>query len=114
MALRPAHVLRSAARSPVSVAICTRWPPDSHPIEPLNENRSIVILGFIFWGWGYAEENFPSPRDFKVQTLFSLSLHRHVLGTVIGVRSRISLLLLARGTSLKQSLSHLSVALPGT
>jgi len=25
-----------------------------------------VILGFVFWGLGYAEENFPSPGDFKV------------------------------------------------
>src|SRR5439155_27248595 len=33
--------LRSAARSPVSVAICTRSPPDSHPIKSLNESRSI-------------------------------------------------------------------------
>jgi len=79
--------LRSAARPPVSVGDLDRQPADSHP-QPLNENRSIVFWDSFF--------------------------DRHVLGTVIRVRSRISLLLLARRTSLKQSLSHLSVALPGT
>ena len=57
--------LRSAARPPVSVGNLDRQPADSHP-QPLNENRSIVISGSIFWGPGYAEENFPSPGDFKV------------------------------------------------
>ena len=79
--------LRSAARPPVSVGDLDRQPADSHP-QPLNENRSIVFWDSFF--------------------------DRHVLGTVIRVRSRISFLLLARRTSLKQSLSHLSVALPGT
>ena len=55
--------LRSAARPPVSVGDLDRQPADSHP-QPLNENRSIVFWDSFF--------------------------DRHVLGTVIRVRSRIS------------------------
>jgi len=38
-----------------------------------NENRSIVILGLIFWGLGMPGKKFPSPETLKAQTLFSVS-----------------------------------------
>ena len=36
------------------------------PIEPLNENRSIIDFGLDFWGLGMSWEIYPLPGDFNV------------------------------------------------
>ena len=54
-------------------SVATGTPADSHPIEPLNESKSIVILRPIFSGVGYSGKKFPSPETLKAQTLFSVS-----------------------------------------
>ena len=67
--------LRSAARSLVSAAIWTRWPPDSHPIEPLNENRSVVFWGSFFGERGICRRKFsvaPETLKFKPYCLVAL------------------------------------------
>ena len=46
---------------------------------PLNENKSIVILGLICRGRGMAEEFFPSPETLQFNPYFRFSLHRHVV-----------------------------------
>ena len=48
-------------------SVATGTPADSHPIEPLNESKSIVILRPIFSGVGYSGKKFPSPGDLKVK-----------------------------------------------
>ena len=49
-------------------SVATGTPADSHPIEPLNESKSIVILRPIFSGVGYSGKKFPSPGDSQTLT----------------------------------------------